>query len=187
MINGPYFCRAYFPKKGVIILANILLILLTLTCLITDIKYRKIYNSVLLPALIIGIVLNIYGIGINGLYFAIKGFSLGLAILLIPFIMGGIGAGDVKLLAVIGAIKGPEFVFYAALYMAVAGGLLATIHLTYKGRLLSSVKKILQGFWIMILTKFKVISFDLDFEEDNMFPYGIAITIGSITAFLIMG
>lgn len=168
-------------------MANLLLLTLTSVCLITDLKFRKIYNAVLLPALIIGIVLNIYGSGINGLYFAMKGFALGLAILLIPFIMGGIGAGDVKLLAVIGAIKGPEFVFYAALYMAVAGGLLAAIHLIYKGRLLSSIKKILQGFWIMILTKFKVISFNLEYEEDNMFPYSIAITIGSITAFLIMG
>jgi prepilin peptidase CpaA len=48
-------------------------------------------------------------------------------LLVIPFALGGIGAGDVKLLGIIGALKGPDFVFIAFLAAAITGGIMSVV------------------------------------------------------------
>ena len=174
------------PPKGGNAMENILLLITLLVCLITDLKYMKIYNFILIPALIIGVLLNFYYHGRQGLFDSFMGFTLGFIILIIPFIFGGIGAGDVKLLAVIGAIKGPSFIYYAALAMGVAGGIISIVALIYQKRLIIALKKIREGFWLMVLTRFKVISFNFDYNAKK-FPYGVAITTGAFITFLIMG
>lgn len=156
---------------------DLLLIITIFICLITDIKNQKIYNNVLFPALIAGIVINIVNGGLIGLKQSLLGFIIGIVFLLIPFIYGGIGGGDVKLLATIGAIKGYSFALYSCVLTGISGGLIALIILIYNRKLIKTLSAILKGFYIMLITKFKVISFEGDGEK-IMFPFGIAITIG---------
>lgn len=151
-------------------------------CLITDLKKRRIYNVVLLPLLIFGLSYNLFTGGSPGLIQSILGTITGLGILIIPFALGGIGAGDVKLLAVIGAVKGPLFVFYSALGMGLAGGVIALLFLTYQGSVLNTLKSFFRGLWLMFITGFKVIKFDFD-NEKIMLPYGLAIVIGVVSAY----
>ena len=58
---------------------------------------------------------------------AVLGWLLGVAIFFVPFALGGLGGGDVKLLGALGAWLGPSGIFWAALYTGVAGGVMAII------------------------------------------------------------
>lgn len=75
-----------------------ILLLTVLISLATDIWKRKIYNVVILPAIATGLILNSINADLEGFVFSGSGLLLGLGLLLVPFLLGGIGAGDVKLL-----------------------------------------------------------------------------------------
>lgn len=118
-------------------ITDYLVILMMAICILTDIKSRRIYNKVLIPFLLAGLAANFLTGGWQLLSDSLMGLLIGLAALIIPFARGGIGGGDVKLLAVIGGIKGPSFVLSTFLAGALAGGLLALIALVWKRRLLT--------------------------------------------------
>ncbi len=102
-----------------------LLAVLLLVCLATDLKHRRIYNKVLAPGLAAALLVNAWQGGWEGFAGSALGFLAGFVVLLIPYLMGGMGGGDVKLLAVVGAFKGAVFVWNAAVYMALLGGVFA--------------------------------------------------------------
>ena len=70
---------------------DLLLSAVLLICLYTDIKYKKIYNVVTLPAVLVAIIANLYLHGLNGGIDSVKGLVFGLGLLFIPFVMGGLG------------------------------------------------------------------------------------------------
>ena len=151
-------------------LVDFLLIALIVICVITDLRERKIYNKVLLPFFLAGLVLNSVT-GISGLGLALAGTAVGFSILLIPYFLGGMGAGDVKLLAVIGALKGTVFVLTAAVYMALAGGILALFVLLFRKGALSRFRQIAMFFGG--LRSGMKLTLALDKEALNAtYPYG---------------
>jgi prepilin peptidase CpaA len=98
-------------------LINLLLVSLAVITIWTDSRYKKIYNKVLLPFLLIALLIQ----PIDGL----EGAVLGFLFLLLPYLFGGIGAGDVKLLAVYGAFLGPGLMVTAFFCGAILGGVVA--------------------------------------------------------------
>lgn len=162
---------------------NLILIIILITCVITDIKKRKIYNKVIFPALILAFLSHLSLGGWQSLYRSFIGFLVGFMILLIPYFLGGIGAGDVKLLALIGALKGPSFVFYTSIYMAIAGGIIAFILLLLQNRVSYTLKSI---FYYLYSLKYgiKAPSFINDKDLSNTYPYGVAIAIGTAVSLL---
>lgn len=152
--------------------SNYLLIMLLIICVITDLKERKIYNAVLLPFLLIAWIFHAFTGGISGLMEALLGTVVGLSILFIPYLLGGMGAGDVKLLAVIGGIKGIGFVLMASLYMALAGGIIAIIVLLFRKGLLTRIMLFIHALRLGM----KVTLFD----NKSTFPYGVAIAAGAL-------
>lgn len=91
----------------------------------TDYLNRKIPNSLLLPSFLAGLLLNIVTLGREGLVLCLSGSLTGFALLIIPYLLGGIGAGDVKLLMVIGCFGGPQFVFCSFILGALLGGIIS--------------------------------------------------------------
>jgi prepilin peptidase CpaA len=150
---------------------DIVLTLVLLVCVITDLKERKIYNLVLIPAFFFGLFYNLAVASWAGLGQSLLGTLAGLGILILPFLAGGIGAGDVKLLAVIGAVKGPLFALYAAVGMGLAGGIIALCLLVYKGVLFQTV-------WAMFMSLFSGLRYKF-VNEKIMVPYGLAIAAGA--------
>jgi prepilin peptidase CpaA len=69
------------------------------------------------------------GSGIDGLKSSGEGAALAMAILLPLYVFKGMGAGDVKLMAAIGALKGPEFLIYTFAWAAIFGGGMAMLGL----------------------------------------------------------
>jgi prepilin peptidase CpaA len=129
------------------LLPDLLLCGVLLFCLYTDIKERRIYNKVILAAVIAGLLLGFLADGTTGLISAGKGFLLGAALLFLPFAAGGMGAGDLKLLAVIGLFKGAEFVFAVFLLAALLGGVFALALLLLRRRrgMMMRLKRIWQS------------------------------------------
>ncbi|MGE5373230.1 MAG: prepilin peptidase [Solirubrobacterales bacterium] len=153
-----------------------------MVCTLTDLFRRKIYNAVLLPVLLLALLLNYRAEGLAGLGHSAVGLMIGLAILFIPFVMGGMGAGDVKFLAVIGAVKGPYFVFLTALGMGLAGGVIGLVYLAAEKRLLAGISNLFRRVWMMALSR-RLAEPPEDDGKQSTVPYGVAIAAGAVAAY----
>ncbi|MDH3998748.1 MAG: prepilin peptidase, partial [Desulfuromonadales bacterium] len=98
----------------------------------TDTFKTRIPNQLILVMLVTGISYNICVAGWQGLLFGVKGFLLGFALLLLPFVMGGFGAGDLKAVSALGSLIGPSDLLQVFIYMACYGGILAVVHQLYQ-------------------------------------------------------
>jgi len=84
----------------------------------TDLRNRRIPNWLVLPFLVVGIGASTWQHGWHGLGQSFAGLALGLLLYGFLFWMGGMGAGDVKLAAAIGAWIGPSQLFIALVVTA---------------------------------------------------------------------
>lgn len=124
--------------------------------------------------------------GWEGLWYSLLGAVVGLALLLPAYAIGGMGAGDVKLLAGVGAWMWPTVTFYAFAISALVGGVIALGMILWKG----SWEKHKSQFWL-ILNEIVTVKDPEKLAEiaaerkPQMFllPYGIPIAIGSIAYF----
>jgi len=113
---------------------EILLGILVAIAAVFDIRYRRIPNWLVLAGLVVGIAWNVYSSGLSGLAHASEGLGLGFILYFPLYLLRARGAGDVKLLAAVGAITGPGNCFWIFLLTAVLGGLIAVILLLFRGR-----------------------------------------------------
>jgi prepilin peptidase CpaA len=107
-----------------------------------DIRTRRIPNALTLSAALGGLLFHLTQSGIAGAQLAAGGWVVGLILLLPFFALGGMGGGDVKLVAALGAWLGPSETFWLAMYAFIAGGVLGVyvaISHRYLGRALSNV------------------------------------------------
>ena len=100
-------------------------ILVGLAAMIDDLARRQIANWIPLSALAAGFGWQIGQSGLRGLMYAGIGTVAGFAVFLIFYLLGGMGGGDVKLMAGFGALLGFQGLITAALCTAAVGGLIA--------------------------------------------------------------
>lgn len=98
----------------------------------TDWRERRIPNWLTGSAIGLGLVVHFLQNGMAGVMQSLIGILLGLALLLILFLRGGIGGGDVKLLMALGALTGPAFLFGAFLLGSVCGALYSLVVIVRK-------------------------------------------------------
>jgi prepilin peptidase CpaA len=82
-------------------------------CATTDYRTRRIPNWLTVPAAIAGLVFSAVSPHGIGLLAALAGFAVGMLLLLLPWLLGGGGMGDVKMLAALGAWLGPVWILVA--------------------------------------------------------------------------
>jgi len=154
-----------------------------LISLVTDLRNRKILNVVTLPAMLFGIVYHTFASGVSGFSSAGLGLLLGLGLLIVPYLMGGMGAGDVKLLAAVGAWCGPAFVYQTFVFTAIAGGAIAAVILTARGEWRNSLKRIGYGMGALQGSVGSLQALDRQ-ELHHAIPYAVPIAIGACAAWL---
>jgi prepilin peptidase CpaA len=165
-------------------LIDAIFIVVLAICFITDVREQRIYNKVVLPSALAVFILNISLYGFYGFKLSAIGFISGLGILIIPYLLGGIGAGDVKLLAFIGAAKGAQFVVNSAIYMAFIGGIISLIILIVNKQAVAFFKEIFS--WLV--SYFYSVKREVKFSRtSNKFPYGTAIVGGALICLLYKG
>ena len=160
---------------NITIFTNLILVSGLLCAVVTDLRSRRISNRLTYSSMLLGLLLNGLGAGWSGLGHSGLGWLLAVGLMLLPFAMGATGAGDVKLLAAIGALKGPEFVFQVALYGSLAGGVLALIYLVKERRVGSTLRYIAYG-WLGALRS--------NGPKAGAIPYAPAIAAGALLAFV---
>ncbi len=92
-----------------------------------DLRYHIIPNLLTYPAMLMALIY--YGVtnGMQGFVFSGEGLLVGLVALMLPYLIGWMGAGDAKLMAAVGSILGPwrriyGFYFYGYCGLAVCSG-----------------------------------------------------------------
>ena len=116
-------------------LIEVLLVALTVTAAVTDLKSRIIPNWLALAGLIAGFAANVYLSGLTGLKTAGLGMGLALLIYIPLFAIRAMGGGDVKLMAAAGSMIGAENWFSLFILTSILGALIAVIFLVARGRL----------------------------------------------------
>lgn len=96
-----------------------------LTACVTDVRSRRIPNVLTLGGAAAALVFHAVTAEGAGIGTAAMGWLVGTAVFLPFFLLGGMGAGDVKLMAALGAWLGPAEAFAIAIYASLAGGVLA--------------------------------------------------------------
>src|SRR5262245_22709750 len=104
-------------------------------CWITDLRTRRIPNLLTATTFMVGIALNFALLGGWGLTRSAGGVAVAMAVLLPPFALGGIGGGDVKMMAAVGALLGPQATAASLVLGMILGGLVMVVHLVRLGRL----------------------------------------------------
>jgi len=87
--------------------------LYTAAAAVSDFRTRRVPNWLTLPAALGGLAFHTFAPQGWGLTTSLAGLAVGFALLLIPFLLGGGGMGDVKLLAALGAWLGPRLMLAA--------------------------------------------------------------------------
>ena len=116
---------------------------------ITDLHSRRIPNWLTFGAAALALAFHFAEAGQAGAQQAASGWATGLFLFMPLFLLGGMGAGDVKLLAALGAWLGPEAAFWMAIYGSMAGGVLAVVIALRHNYLATAIKNLglLGKFW----------------------------------------
>lgn len=159
-------------------------VMLSLLAMYTDFRSRIIPNKLTLPAICLGLILNTAGNGWQGLLFACAGFAAGFGLMLLPYLIGGMGAGDVKFMAALGALLGAYAVLNVFLFATIFGGIIAaTLALRNRrlGRSLVNLLYIVRGFFL-----FRTLSTSDEIVDRTIkVPYGIAVGAGAFCYLLV--
>jgi len=153
---------------------------------VTDLRSRRIPNWLVFPFLAAGLALSFapaswHGIGIAQ---SLEGMGLGLLLFGILAMMGGMGMGDVKLCAAIGAWVGPQQLFFALVVTAVAGGIMAVVWAAmggFLGDLFSGSADLMLG-WRKRGMKINPEQ-TLANPKARKMPYAPAIAVGTLLSF----
>jgi prepilin peptidase CpaA len=152
-----------------------------LAACITDLRTRRIPNALTFGAAAAGLVFHAaWG---SGPGFSVAGWAVGVAVFFVPFVLGGLGGGDVKLLGALGAWLGPKLVLWLALYTGIAGGVLAVIVAIANDYLRQAISNI----WLL-LAHWRVAGFrplhevSLAGSRGPRLAYAVPILVGTVCA-----
>jgi prepilin peptidase CpaA len=175
------------PAVGI----EVILLLAVLTASVTDLRWRRIPNWLTVTTVAMGFLFNAiltYPSPGEGLWFAAKGFALAFALNFIMYLLHMTGAGDVKMLAAVGALVGGANFLGVFLIKAMIGGLLALLLAAGKGRLRQVAWN--TGYMVGELTRWRAPyltrgQLDVNNAESIRLPGAIPICLGTC-AFLLM-
>lgn len=181
-----------------VVIKTLLVVLLVIIAVYGDLKTRKIPNRLTVPFALVGLGVNIAFDFPGGLLTGLLGFVVGFLVFLIPYMMKAMGAGDIKLMAALGAITDWQTVVYITLFTALTGGIVIIITKARSGGLIRTFKRMGQliAFYFFSLVyklnpvptmenrkeKYRI---DMTDEENDYIPYAVAIALGSLVTIIL--
>jgi prepilin peptidase CpaA len=121
-------------------IVEVVLLIVLLAAAVFDVLYRRIPNWLTVSGVLLGIATNtIIGPPLHGLLFSLAGLGVAFGIYVALYALRAMGAGDVKLMAAVGALVGWERWFGIFFVTALIGGAMSLILLLARGRLKSTL------------------------------------------------
>ena len=174
------------------LLALTVLMVLLLLAMREDVRSHRIPNKLVLIGVVLGLGLNGLlpgGLGFNsevpggiGWLSALKGLALGIAVLLPIYLLRAMGAGDVKLMGMVGAFLGAGDLIGAVIATFIAGGVMALVVALWSRQLmnmLQNIKLMLFGGLLKMNAGQLPTMNDLPVSVAKL-PYAVAITVGTL-------
>jgi len=174
----------YLPGGFFLEIRLVLVLAFVLIAAAFDVRSHRIPNWLVLAGAAMGVAWQVFEPALidSGLAGALEGMGVGFALLLPLYLLHAMGAGDVKLMAMVGTYLGPRGAAHAALLSLIAGGVLALIVTLAKGKLgalMASIRQMFFGTLVNALTtgKTRVVA---PAASVGKMPYGVAIALGTI-------
>jgi prepilin peptidase CpaA len=156
---------------------DVLLFIFLAICVYTDIAKRKVYNFTTFPVIILGIGFNLLYFGLPGLKDSLSGFAVGFIFMFIFYLLGGLGGGDVKFMAAVGAVKGFDFAVMGGFYGAIVGGIGAIIAALLAKRLWIVIKRLFLAIFCFFTFR-SLDSLKMTDEKSIYLPYTVFLSVG---------
>lgn len=163
------------PWLSLAVVQDALLVLLVTAGGLVDVHAGKIPNALTYPACALGLVLALAAGGGAGLLNSLLGLAVGFVPFFLLFLRGGMGGGDVKLVAAIGAIKGFPFIVNAMMASILVGGFIALAIVTWEGRLVQALKYVGTTLGRVVAPRLEPTPLD----TGRAIPFGAAICLGT--------
>lgn len=158
------------------ILAIVVLVLLG-AAVVSDLRHHRIPNTLILLGVALGLAGQSLAYGVDGLWDGLRGMTIGFVIFLPLYILGGMAAGDVKLMAMVGSFLSPYASLSAALSCLVAGGVCALMLVLVCGQLKQTVTR-----YAAMYRARAYIAPATDDLASQPFPYSVAILLGTLAS-----
>ena len=150
----------------------------------------KVPNWITLPMIVTGWIYSGVFFGWEGLGWSLAGTAVGLGLLLPAYAIGGMGAGDVKLLAGVGAWVWSTVTLYAFCLSAVFGAVIAVAMVLYRRAWSKHKNQFFMIFHEILTVRDPNVLSEIAAERKSsmlLLPYGIPIAIGTICYFALTG
>lgn len=158
----------------------ILVVTLTLLAAINDARYERIPNVLIATFMSLGAVAWVLGHGAMGLWYSLGPSVLILALLFPLFILRALAGGDIKLFSAISGIVGIEHFVPIFILSLLAGGIVGLmIWIRRRPTISWNQNQVFAGGSMESDTRFNGISL-----QDNRFPFGVPIFMGTILGLL---
>jgi prepilin peptidase CpaA len=166
--------RPVAPSEAAVVLVG-------LAACVTDYRSRRIPNVLTFGASLAAFVFYGATAGLGGLVTSLEGWAVGCLLFLPWFALGGMGGGDVKLLAALGAWAGPGPAVWMALYAGIAGGVFAVVVALGRGYLGEMFRNLwgLLMFWRVVGVRPHP-ELTLRTGRGPRLPYAFPITVGAV-------
>ena len=158
---------------------------------ITDLLDFKVRNTLTLPLIASGLFFHAVAGGMPGFMTSLGGVAFGLGVLIVPWLMGLMGAGDVKLLAGVGAWLGTKCVIAVFVASSAVTFVYAVVLIIYRGKFRESLM-------LMKVIGYRFLVMGSHFGKEDLveecyagperrlrvIPFGVMIPIGIVGALL---
>jgi prepilin peptidase CpaA len=156
------------------------LLAVLLVAAVYDVRFRRIPNWATMTGVVLGLALNaIIGLGWPGVWFSLRGLGLGFGVYLVLYVIRAMGAGDVKLMAAVGALVGWRDWLVIFFLTAILGGVMAVIMITTRGRIGKTLANI--GFILTELMRGRPAYLKRE-ELDARSPKAVGLAHGAVIA-----